>query len=116
MTAHSKYAELPGGIVMLGFGSIGQGVLPLLTRHLDLPEDPITIFAADANGAEIAREQHAKLVVEALTQTNYRTLLAPLLGPRPVGPAAGEPELVVLADRMRLEHDPGAHAPSLVLA
>ncbi len=79
MTTYAKYARLPGQIVMLGFGSIGQAVLPLLIRHLDLPDEPITIFAADANGAEIARESNARLVVEAVTPENYRALLGPLL-------------------------------------
>ena len=26
-----------GRLVMLGFGSIGQGVLPLILRHIDMP-------------------------------------------------------------------------------
>jgi homospermidine synthase len=33
MTQHAKFA---GRLVIIGFGSIGQGVLPLLLRHLDM--------------------------------------------------------------------------------
>ena len=28
-----------GRLVMLGFGSIGQGVLPLILRHIDMPRE-----------------------------------------------------------------------------
>jgi homospermidine synthase len=80
-TTYEKHARLSGPVVMLGFGSIGQAVLPLLQRHLELPDQPITIFAADANGAEIARELGARMVVEALTIDNYCKLLEPLLVP-----------------------------------
>ena len=35
---------------MIGFGSIGQGVLPLLFRHIDIKPEQITIIAADDRG------------------------------------------------------------------
>ncbi len=31
-----KHAAFPGRLVIVGFGSIGQGVLPLLLRHLEI--------------------------------------------------------------------------------
>jgi homospermidine synthase len=37
-----KLATLPGRLVIIGFGSIGQGVLPLLLRHLDIPPERIS--------------------------------------------------------------------------
>lgn len=33
MTAHATLHAFSGRITMLGFGCIGQGVLPLLLRH-----------------------------------------------------------------------------------
>ena len=36
MAQHIVYTHLPGQLVMLGCGSIGQAVLPLLHRHIDL--------------------------------------------------------------------------------
>ena len=33
-----KHAAFAGRLVMLGFGSIGQGVLPLILRHIDMPQ------------------------------------------------------------------------------
>ena len=32
--SHKVYVDFPGRIVMVGFGSIGQGVLPLILRHI----------------------------------------------------------------------------------
>jgi homospermidine synthase len=34
-----KHVAFNGRLVMLGFGSIGQGVLPLILRHIDIPVD-----------------------------------------------------------------------------
>ena len=42
------HASFRGRLVMLGFGSIGQGVLPLILRHIDMPKDRITVVTADA--------------------------------------------------------------------
>ena len=35
-----KHVAFGGRLVMLGFGSIGQGVLPLILRHIDMPRGP----------------------------------------------------------------------------
>src|SRR3954454_9650657 len=49
-----KHAAFSGRLVILGFGSIGQGVLPLLLRHIDLRPDQITIITAELHGHEVA--------------------------------------------------------------
>jgi len=51
-----KHAELPGKLLMIGFGSVGQAVLPLLLRHLVLRPEQILILAASSDGSSIARE------------------------------------------------------------
>ena len=33
--ASQIYAKITGPIVMVGFGSIGKGTLPMIERHLD---------------------------------------------------------------------------------
>ena len=33
---HTRFS---GRLVMLGFGSIGQGVLPLILRHIDIARE-----------------------------------------------------------------------------
>ncbi len=66
---------------MVGFGSIGQGVLPLILRHVGgLDPERITIVTADEGGRAEAEAYGIRLVVEPLTRDNHRAVLAPLLG------------------------------------
>jgi hypothetical protein len=37
--ADQKYFKFQGKIVFVGFGSVAQGVLPLLLRHIEIPKD-----------------------------------------------------------------------------
>ena len=75
------HATFPGRLVIVGFGSIGQGVLPLILRHIGIAPARITIVTAEPRGHEVAAEYGVKFVETALTQENYRTVLEPLLGP-----------------------------------
>ena len=75
----SKLAALPGRLIIVGFGSIGQGVLPLLLRHLDLPAERITIVTAEPRGHAVAAEYGVRFVETALTRENYRAVLDPLI-------------------------------------
>jgi homospermidine synthase len=74
-----KHVAFSGRIVMIGFGSIGQGVLPLISRHVDMAEGGVTIVTAEEQGREIAAEFGARFIVEPLTHANYRKVLGPLL-------------------------------------
>jgi homospermidine synthase len=65
---------------MVGCGSIGQAVMPLLLRHLDLAPERITIVTADARGAAVAQTYGVAFDQTALTRENYRAVLGPLLG------------------------------------
>src|SRR5438874_6085873 len=76
-----KHIAFPGRFVILGFGSIGQGVLPLLLRHIDLKPDQITIITAELRGQQVAAEYGARFVETALTRENYRSVLEKWLGP-----------------------------------
>lgn len=75
-----KHVVFSGRLVMLGFGSIGQGVLPLILRHIDMPRERITIVTADDRGADVAAEYGVRRLVTPLTRANYRDVLTPLLG------------------------------------
>jgi homospermidine synthase len=70
-----KHAAFAGRMVMLGFGSIGQGVLPLILRHIDMPKDRIEILTSDDRGAAIAAEMGVKHSVLPLTRENYEAEL-----------------------------------------
>lgn len=75
-----KHVSFSGRLVMIGFGSIGQGVLPLILRHIDMPSDKITIVTAEERGHDVADEYKIKFEKIALTRDNYRQVLQPLLG------------------------------------
>jgi len=73
-----KY-EFAGRVVIVGFGSIGQGVLPLILRHIDIPAEMVTIVTAEERGHDVANEYGVRFVRKALTRDNYREVLTPLL-------------------------------------
>ena len=75
-----KHAAFPGRLVVVGFGSIGQGVLPLLLRHLDIRPDQITIVTAEPRGRDVAAEYGVAFDQITLTRDNYRTALEPRVG------------------------------------
>jgi homospermidine synthase len=74
-----KHAAFAHRLVIIGFGSIGQGVLPLLLRHLAIQPRQITIITAEPRGREIAAEYGITFIETALTRENYRAMLEPLL-------------------------------------
>jgi homospermidine synthase len=80
MTGHKKYLDFPGRIVFIGFGSIGQGTLPLVLRHIGIPPSRITIVTAEEKGRAEAEQFGIKFVVEPLTRENFRRILDPLIG------------------------------------
>lgn len=77
-------AKFEGHLLLLGFGSIGAGVLPLLLRHLRLDPQRCTVLTAPDRERQ-AREAHSRYglgcIVKALTEENYLQVLEPLLGP-----------------------------------
>jgi homospermidine synthase len=79
MSTHEVHVKFAGRIVMVGFGSIGQGVLPLILRHIGTSADRITIVTAEDKGSSEAREFGVKFVKTALTPENYRKVLEPCL-------------------------------------
>ncbi len=79
MKTEIKHAHFPGNLVMVGFGSIGQAMLPLLFRHLEIRPEQIKIIAADEDGAVIAQEYGVAFMLCALTEQNYLDALEPWL-------------------------------------
>lgn len=80
MNDHKVHVNFSGRIVFVGFGSIGQGVLPLMMRHIGTSADRITIVSADERGIEVARHFGVKFIVQPVKPENLRTLLEPLVG------------------------------------
>ena len=80
MPQHPVHVTFPGRLVMVGFGSIGQGVLPLILRHIGgITPDRITIVTADDAGHKEATEYGIKFVTNPLTRENFQQVLRPLL-------------------------------------
>jgi len=75
-----KHAAFRGRLVIVGFGSIGQGVLPLLMRHIEIDPTQITIVTAEPRGREVAAEYGVAFDQTALTRDNYRATLDTRLG------------------------------------
>ena len=67
-------------MLIVGFGAVGQGSLPLILRHIDVSPQKITIVTANAFGREIAAECGVSFRVEPLTRDNYLAILARELG------------------------------------
>ncbi len=80
-TQHKIHVTFPGRLIFIGFGSIGQGVLPLILRHIGgLTADRITIVTADDAGKAIAQEYGVRFINQPLVRENFRQVLEPLVG------------------------------------
>lgn len=80
MSGPRQALAFAGRLVMLGFGCIGQGVLPLLLRHIGMSPDQIMVIKPGEDDAEKARDQGVRLQHATVTEANLRELLDPLLG------------------------------------
>ena len=80
MTNWPVYGRITGPIVMVGFGSIGKGTLPLIERHLDYDKSRITVLDPKDGGRKALCEKHGvRFIQKGLTKDNYRDVLRPLL-------------------------------------
>lgn len=79
--ADQKYFKFQGKIVFVGFGSVAQGVLPLLLRHIEIPKERISIITAHERGRAEAEAYGIRYEINPLTRENYRAILGPRLGP-----------------------------------
>ncbi len=73
------HATIDGPIVMIGFGSIGRGTLPLLLRHFTFDKSRMVVLAPDDADRRILDEHGIRFVHVGLTPDNYREVLTPLL-------------------------------------
>jgi homospermidine synthase len=74
-----QYGTINGPIVMIGFGSIGRGTLPLIERHFDFDTSRFVVIAPDDSERALLDERGIRFIHAALTPDNYRDLLTPLL-------------------------------------
>ncbi len=77
--AEQILARITGPVVMIGFGSIGRGTLPLLDRHIAFDRSRCTVIEPTGANRAIADEYGVAFVEEHLTPDNFRSILTPLL-------------------------------------
>jgi homospermidine synthase len=80
MTDWTKHVAFKGPVVMIGFGSIGKGSLPLILRHIDLDPSQLTVVTPEAEGREIAEAMGVAYIQQAITPETMAATLDPLLG------------------------------------
>ncbi|ARJ65593.1 homospermidine synthase [Magnetospirillum sp. ME-1] len=68
-----------GRLVIIGCGSIGQGILPLILRHIEIEPAQITIITACERGREVAAEYGIQFINKPLTKDDFRDRLTPML-------------------------------------
>eukprot|EP01116_Phalansterium_solitarium_P000726 TRINITY_DN1057_c0_g1_i1.p2 TRINITY_DN1057_c0_g1~~TRINITY_DN1057_c0_g1_i1.p2 ORF type:complete len:476 (+),score=188.71 TRINITY_DN1057_c0_g1_i1:342-1769(+) len=75
-----KYVTFSGRIVVIGCGSIGQAILPMIFRHINVPASRVEVITADERGRSVAAAHGVKFTVEPLTPSNYEAVLGARLG------------------------------------
>lgn len=81
---HTKHVAFDKRMLVIGFGSIGRGTLPLLARHIDMQPSQITVLVPEdchtsQMAATFAERLGTNLVHARLTKDNYQSVLEPLL-------------------------------------
>ena len=84
--AWPQHARFDGPIVMIGFGSIGRGTLPLLERHIAFDRKKFVVIAPEDEDRRLLDDRKLRFIHTAVTKENYRDVLTPLLT---AGPGRG---------------------------
>ena len=66
-------------VIIIGFGSIGRGVLPLILRHINTPWERIVVISPDDRSRTLVDFEGIRFEKLALTSANHRQVLLPLL-------------------------------------
>lgn len=72
---YKKHTSFEKNIFLIGFGTIGQAILPLLFRHIDITSKQVTVFTKTNEGESIAKEFDVNFIVTTITKENYLSLL-----------------------------------------
>lgn len=78
--AHPNHGRIDGAIVIIGFGSIGRGLLPLIERHFTYDPHRLHVIEPSDENATFLAQRGIHHLQTALTPDNYREVLTPLLG------------------------------------
>jgi homospermidine synthase len=77
-TTYPNFGRIEGPVVIIGFGSIGRGTLPLIERHFTY--DPRKVYVIDPLDDErtFLEQRGVHFIHHAVTRENYRALLGQL--------------------------------------
>src|SRR5262245_32571488 len=79
VTSTEVLGRVSGPIVIIGLGSIGRGVLPLLDRHIEFDRERCTVIDPEDRDRHLLDEYGVRYMREHITADNYATLLPSLL-------------------------------------
>lgn len=75
---HPQHGRIDGPLVIVGFGSIGRGTLPLIQRHLAFDAARLTVIDPSPEVAALLADRGIRHLPVALTAGNYRQVLSDL--------------------------------------
>ncbi len=79
MTKWPVHGRIEGAIVMIGFGSIGRGTLPLIERHFEFDREHFVVIDPNDADRKLLDERGIKFFHLGLNRDNYREILGRLL-------------------------------------
>jgi homospermidine synthase len=79
MTNWPVHGRIDGPIVMIGFGSIGKGTLPLIERHFAYDKARFVVIDPVDKDRDLLDQRGIRFIHTALNHENYREVLTPLL-------------------------------------
>jgi homospermidine synthase len=75
---YQVHARIDGPLILIGFGSIGRGLLPLIERHIAFDRDKFTVIEPSADYAGLLAERGIRHLQVALEPQNYEAVLRDL--------------------------------------
>ncbi len=77
--AYPIYGDITGPIIMIGFGSIGRGTLPLIERHFTFDWTKLVVIDPREDIADYLAERNIRHIRTHLTEDNYKDVMTPLV-------------------------------------
>jgi len=75
MNGLKKDVRFDNNLLILGCGFIGQGLLPLIFRHIDINPEQISIITADERGKDVADYYKVSFYIDPVNPENYKDIL-----------------------------------------
>ena len=76
------HGKISGSLVLIGFGSIGRGMLPLIERHFEFDRQQLTVIDPDPYEASYLAERGIHFIRSAINRDNFREMVSGALASR----------------------------------